>query len=197
VRDQFLFLCFSGLEYADLLALTPDDVQEQDGELCISKKRIKDGVEYTTFLHEDAKRIWKECGGKFHLIQNQTFNRYLKKIGESAGIKKNLTSNVGRHTFATYMLNTHRMQIETLSHMLGHTNMKQTQYYAKLLNSTVVDDNLRVLKANRTPVVKKFSQITVNAKTFTAPNGPCGISVPTLSPTPKKQLSQQVFRRQD
>ena len=199
VRDQFLFLCFTGLEYADLLALTPDDVQEQDGELCIKKKRVKDGVEYTTFLHEDAKRIWKQCGGRFHLIQNQTFNRYLKKIGESAGIKKNLTSNVGRHTFATYMLNTHQMRTETLSLMLGHTNVKQTQYYAKLLNSTVVDENLKVLKAKQKPTEKRFSQITLNTKpSGPSANGPRGFRyADDFSPAPIKHLSSQVFKSAD
>jgi site-specific recombinase XerD len=198
VRDQFLFLCFTGLEYADLLALKPEDVHKEDGELCITKKRVKDNVPYTTFLHEDAKSIWEQCGGVFHLIQNQTFNRYLKKIGEQAKIHKSLTSNVGRHTFATYMLSVHHIQIETLSKMLGHTNIKQTQYYAKLLDSTVINDNLKVLKAKHKPVPKKFSQKTLNTKRSSGPNSPCGYSGPgLLSPAPKRVSSNQFFMGRD
>lgn len=149
VRDLFLFLCFTGLEYADLLALNASDVQKRDGVLFIQKKRVKDGVEYLTFLYEDAKRVWEKYNGHLRVIKLQPFNRYLKEVATLSGITKKLSTLVGRHTFATYLLNEKQMPIESVSKMLGHTNIHQTQHYAKILNSTVFSDNLKHLKEQR------------------------------------------------
>ncbi len=73
------------------------------------------------------------------VLSNQKTNAYLKEIGNICGIKKNLTTHLARHTFATLMLN-NGVPIETVSKMLGHTNLKTTQIYAKVLSSKVSND---------------------------------------------------------
>lgn len=69
-------------------------------------------------------------------MSNQQYNLRLKVIAEAVGIKKNLTSHMGRHTYATMCLNA-GIPIEVLAKMLGHTDIKTTQIYAKLVNKTI------------------------------------------------------------
>lgn len=69
-------------------------------------------------------------------MSNQKINGYLKIIAEMAKITKNLTFHLARHTFATLAL-AHDIPLENVSKMLGHTNTKTTQIYAKVLHTTV------------------------------------------------------------
>ena len=72
-------------------------------------------------------------------LQNHKYNELLKYMGEMLGLQKRLTSHMARHTFATMMLR-HGAKIENVSRMLGHTNITQTQRYAKVLAESVHDD---------------------------------------------------------
>jgi site-specific recombinase XerD len=72
-------------------------------------------------------------------MSNADYNRHLKSLGQMAGIKTRLHSHLARHTFATYMLR-NGVKIENVSKMLGHTNIIQTQRYAKVLAQSVHDD---------------------------------------------------------
>lgn len=72
-------------------------------------------------------------------INNVQYNESLKVIGKALGIKTTLHSHLARHTFATRML-AMGAKIENVSKMLGHTNIKQTQRYAKVLAESVYDD---------------------------------------------------------
>lgn len=73
-------------------------------------------------------------------------NAYLKEIATIAGINKELTFHIARHTFATTITLNHGVPIETVSKMLGHTNIKQTQHYAKLTDKKVSDDMQELIK---------------------------------------------------
>ena len=72
-------------------------------------------------------------------INNADYNKHLKALGQIAGIKTRLHSHLARHTFATWMLR-NGASIENVSKMLGHTNITQTQRYAKVLAQSVHDD---------------------------------------------------------
>jgi site-specific recombinase XerD len=67
-------------------------------------------------------------------------NSYLKEIADSCGIKKNLTFHVARHTFATTITLNNGVPIETVSKMLGHKSLKQTQHYAKIVDLKISED---------------------------------------------------------
>ena len=73
------------------------------------------------------------------VISNQKMNAYLKEIAVLCEINKNLTTHTARHTFATVTLASH-VSIENVSKMLGHTNLKITQHYAKILDNTIMRD---------------------------------------------------------
>lgn len=67
-------------------------------------------------------------------------NSYLKEIGDLCGIDKNLTFHLARHTFATTITLAKGVPIETVSKMLGHTNIQTTQIYARITNSKISND---------------------------------------------------------
>lgn len=140
VRDLALFMAFSGLEYADMCELEPEDFQEKNGLVFIKKKRVKTGVEYISVLYEDAVELREVYGGKIPVISCQKFNFYLKEIQEKAKIEKNLTSIIFRHTYGTYLLQK-GLSLDIVSKMLGHTNQEQTRTYASLLDETVLKAN--------------------------------------------------------
>ncbi len=74
------------------------------------------------------------------VISNQKLNAYLKEIADICGIKKNLTFHLARHTFATTTTLSKGVPIETVSKMLGHTNIETTQIYARITNSKIGSD---------------------------------------------------------
>lgn len=84
-------------------------------------------------------------GTLFPGISNQKLNSYLKEIGDICGIHKNLTFHLARHTFATSVTLSNGVPIETVSKMLGHTSIRTTQIYAKVVEHKVSFD-MDVLK---------------------------------------------------
>tara|TARA_R110000868_G_scaffold400808_1_gene675522 strand:- start:229 stop:702 length:474 start_codon:yes stop_codon:yes gene_type:complete len=85
----------------------------------------------------------KRCqiyGTLFPKISNQKVNAYLKEIAIAAGIQKNITFHMARHTFATTVTMTNGVPIETISKMLGHRKLTTTQIYAKVIEQKVFDD---------------------------------------------------------
>lgn len=142
IRSTFLFMCYSGLEYADMAELIPEDVQTSPkGQLYIKKKRVKTGIEYISILYRDAVEVWNLYDGKLPLVSNAKFNLYLKEIQKAAGIDKNLTTLICRHSYATFLLNECSLPIDIVSKMLGHTNTVQTKTYAKMLDTSVFEAN--------------------------------------------------------
>jgi len=67
-------------------------------------------------------------------------NSYLKEIADSCRITKNLTFHIARHTFATTVTLSNGVPIETVSKMLGHKSLKQTQHYAKIVDLKISED---------------------------------------------------------
>lgn len=136
IRDLFLFQCFTGLAYADMANLTKEDFQFNGNQIFIKKCRVKTGISYLTVLIDEAVEIIKKYDFELPVLSNQKYNSYLKEIADLCGITKPMHTHIGRHTFATYMLNK-GVSIEVVAKMLGHSNIKQTQHYSKLVDKTV------------------------------------------------------------
>lgn len=136
VRDVFLFQCFTGLAYADLLRFDFTKTVENNGRIVLHDLRQKSGEDYYLVLLSPAVDVLKKYDFKLPLLSNQKYNNSLKIVGKLAGLDRNLTSHMGRHTFAVYCLN-NGVPIETLAKMMGHTDIKTTQLYAKIANTTV------------------------------------------------------------
>ena len=150
IRDLFLFSCYTGLSYSDIFALTPDDVQPGiDGEKWIIVNRLKTNERSPIPLLPHAIEIIdryqdypvnNNVGKLLPMKSNQKMNAYLKEIADLCGIKKDLTMHVGRHTFATTITLSNGVPIETVSKMLGHTSIKTTQIYSKVVDTKISVD---------------------------------------------------------
>lgn len=79
-------------------------------------------------------------GTLFPVISNQRMNGYLKEIAEICEISKDLTFHIARHTFATTVTLSNGVPIESVSKMLGHTSIRTTQIYAKVVESKLSED---------------------------------------------------------
>ena len=150
VRDIFIFCCFTGFAYVDVKKLTPDHVVTGiDGGKWINTNRMKTKVKTNIPLLEIPLQIIEQYkndpiavnGGKLlPVLSNQKSNAYLKEIADLCGITKNLTTHLARHTFATTVTLNNGVAIESVSKMLGHTSLKTTQHYAKILDKKVSND---------------------------------------------------------
>ncbi len=148
VRDIFLFACYTGLAYVDLKQLRSDHIiLDVDGTLYIRKPRQKTGQESIIPLLAPAICILKKYSltGNvqdlgWYVSSNQKMNMRLKEIGKQAAITKELHMHLARHTFATTVTLSNGIPLETVSHMLGHASLKQTQHYAKIVAKKVKSD---------------------------------------------------------
>ena len=148
VRDIFIFACYTGLAYTDIKQLKSENiVLDNDHSLYIRKPRQKTGQESIIPLLPPAIRILKKYSltGNlrdlgWYVSSNQKMNKRLKVIAEHAGIHKDLHMHLARHTFATTITLSNGIPLETVSSMLGHASIKQTQHYAKIVANKVKKD---------------------------------------------------------
>lgn len=150
VRDMFVFCCYTGLSYIDVQKLNQDNiVRHIDGGLWIQAERTKTKSKLGIPLLPTAEAILekykdhpKVINGECVLpvLSNQKSNAYLKEIANLCCIKKNLTTHLARHTFATTVTLSNGVPIETVGKMLGHKNLRTTQHYAKIINKKVEYD---------------------------------------------------------
>jgi site-specific recombinase XerD len=155
VRDMYVFSCFTGLPFSDLEKLTPADISTGiDGEKWLIYNRTKTGNRSPVPLLPVPLGIiakYKDYpvnlnkGKLLPLYSNQKVNGYLKEIAALCGIDKTLTFHTARHTFATTVTLTNGVPIETVSKMLGHTSIKTTQIYSKVVDVKISQD-MKVLK---------------------------------------------------
>ena len=134
-RDLFLFQCYTGLAYSDLMAFSFEDCELMDGKYFYHNKRTKTDVDFVLQLLPPAVELLKKYGYKLPRLSNQKYNDYLKAVGAMAGIE-GLHSHMGRATAATMFLSK-GMPINVVSKVLGHTNLRQTQRYARTLSKDV------------------------------------------------------------
>ena len=149
VRDIFIFSCFTGLAYVDVSNLTKKNLVVLDDKLWIMTKRQKTDVPSNILLLDIAHSIIKKYDGVdkngrlLPIMSNQRTNSYLKEIAALCGIEKNLTFHLARHTFATLALSK-GVPVESVSKMLGHTNIKTAQIYARVTNKKIEHDMMQL-----------------------------------------------------
>ena len=138
-RDLFVFQIYTGLSYSDAQAFDINDYRLVGGRWRAIGNRIKTGVAYVSDLLPQAVEVLKRYGMEVPKIGNVQYNESLKDIQKALGIRTRLHSHLARHTFATRALAL-GAKIENVSKMLGHTNTRQTERYAKVLAESVHGD---------------------------------------------------------
>ncbi|MEJ5993393.1 site-specific integrase [Pedobacter sp. Du54] len=157
VKDIFVFCCYTGLAYVDVNSLKQEHITTGiDGSPWITIRRQKTGTSSKLPLlpiplailekYKDHARCITQ-NNVLPVLTNQKMNAYLKEIADVCGIKKNLTFHLARHTFATTVTLNNGVPIETVSKMLGHKSLAQTQHYAKILDGKISSD-MQVLRDN-------------------------------------------------
>lgn len=154
VKDLFVFGCYTGMSYVDIMKLKKDNVLLGiDGNNWIMTERLKTKtpvkipllpvVESLIEKYEDHPRTMFS-GGLMPYLSNQKLNSYLKEIADMCGINKNLTFHMARHTFATTVTLSNGVPIETVSKLLGHTKIVTTQIYARVIERKISEDMQRL-----------------------------------------------------
>ena len=138
-KDIFTFQMYTGLSYSDTMAFDFSQYRQENGKWINTGERIKTGVPFVSSLLPPAVAVLEKYDFKIPQIENHVYNRALKALGVMAQIPIPLHSHLARHTFATWMLR-NGAKIENVSRMLGHTNIRQTQRYAKVLAESVHED---------------------------------------------------------
>lgn len=147
IRDLFVFMNFTALSFVDLKELTTDNIVEVNGEKWIAGKRHKTGVPYQVKLlavplqiieryrdypKENPKSVFGE-------VNYWSVCKKLKPVMKECGIDKPISAHCARHGFATMAL-TNGMPIESVSRVLGHTNIVTTQIYAHITTQKLDND---------------------------------------------------------
>ena len=156
VRDIFVFCCFTALAFIDVQQLSREHlIKDNNGALWIRKARQKTNQMCNIPVLSIPQRILRkyednaECikkGVLLPVISNQRMNAYLKEIADLCGITKRLTTHVARHTAATVVFLANDVSMENVSKILGHSNIRMTQHYAKVLDSSIIRDMEKVEK---------------------------------------------------
>ena len=137
-RDLFVFACHTGAAYCDLMALKKSHlVRDDEGSLWLKFNRQKTGVLCRIKLLPEAIRIIEKYRSNeretlLPFIGYATYQSYLKALRLRAGIAFPFTTHTARHTFATLITLERGVPIETVSKMLGHSNVSMTERYAKV-----------------------------------------------------------------
>jgi len=159
MRDIFVFSCYTGLAYIDVVTIQRKHIlfNKSMGQYFINKKREKTKILATLPLFKPALEILNKYAESWEsypsdspllsVISNQKYNDYLKEVGAFCNLEKSLTSHMARHTFATTVTLENGVSIESVSKMLGHSKLSQTQEYAKVTEIKIEKDT-RQLYAN-------------------------------------------------
>jgi site-specific recombinase XerD len=151
VKDIFLFSCYTGYAPIDACNLTSSNLfTDNNNDLWIRTNRAKTDIRANVPILPPILKIINKYKnqqiGLIPKISNQKMNSYLKEIADLCGINKSLTWYVARHTFATTVTLGNGVRIENVSSMMGHTTIKQTQHYAKILDVNVKEDMSKLMK---------------------------------------------------
>ena len=144
-RDLFIFGCWTGISFIDIKNLTTDNIVDMNGSFWITSKRQKTGVPFQIKLMDVAMQIIKRyepfrTGNRlFDIGSYNMVNRRIKTVAKRCGIEKTVSFHLSRHSFAVLALN-YGMPIESVSKILGHTNITTTQIYAKVTNTKLEND---------------------------------------------------------
>ena len=154
-RDMLLVACYTGTAYIDVTSITNDNLSTDDsGAMWLKYRRGKNGKLCRVKLLPEAIELIEKYRNNerkklFPMIHHPNLRRHMKGLRDLAGIKTDLVYHMGRHTFGSLITLEAGVPIETISKMLGHTNLTPTQLYARVTPKKLFDDMDIFIKATR------------------------------------------------
>ena len=150
-RDLFIFGCWTGISFIDIKNLTEDNICMVNGASWIISKRQKTGMPFQIKLMDIPMQIierymsFRKGSHLFNIGNLDSINKRIKKVAAMCSIKKRVSFHVSRHSWAVLALE-YGMPIESVSKILGHTNITTTQIFAKV-TSTKLDHDISVFES--------------------------------------------------
>ena len=150
-RDVFLFACYTGAAYCDLMALNREHlVRDDEGNLWLKFSRQKTGVLCRVKLLPEALRLLEQLhsDARETLLPYMNYATYLsclKAISLRARLSLPITTHTARHTFATLITLEQGVPIETVSKMLGHSTVRMTERYAEVTPQKLFEEFDRLI----------------------------------------------------
>ena len=154
-RDLFLFACYTGTAYADTVSITRDNLfTDDDGNLWLKYHRKKNEYLARVKLLPEAIALLEKYrdDSRETLLPVQEYSvlrANMKSLRVLAGIKTDIVYHVGRHSFASLITLEEGVPIETISRMLGHTNIQTTQIYARVTPKRLFEDMDKFIEATK------------------------------------------------
>ena len=149
VADVFIFQCLTGIAYSDVQALSVNNLKVINNRTWVFSNRKKTGNEQKLILLKEAISILDKYKDHPHCIKNNVllpvlgnteYNKELKIIQAELGINTKMTTHLARHIFATVVALGNGLAIETLQKALGHSSIKTTQIYGKIIDDKIAFD---------------------------------------------------------
>lgn len=151
-RTYFIFSCLTGLRCSDIIKLKWENVSENEGFTRITFRQQKTSELQYLDLNEQAVALMGERKANSDFIfprlqTEQSINKHIREWARNAGISKHLSFHCARHTFATMLLNLDT-DLFTVSKLLGHSSIRTTQIYAKVLDKSRQEAVQKIPKLN-------------------------------------------------
>ena len=154
-RDLFLFACYTGVSYADVVSITGENLYTDDhGALWLKYRRKKNEHRASVKLLPEALALLEKYRDDtretlFPIIHHPNMKRHMKALAALAGIKDDLCYHQARHSFASLITLEAGVPIETISRMLGHSDISTTQVYARVSPKKLFEDMDRFIEATQ------------------------------------------------
>jgi len=155
VRDLFLFACYTGTAYADAVSVTRDNLYTDDeGCLWLKYRRQKNELRASVKLLQEALALIEKYHDEnrptlFPMIYHPNLRRHMKSLAVLAGVSSTLCYHRARHSFASLITLEAGVPIETISRMLGHSDITTTQVYARVTPKKLFEDMDRYIEATK------------------------------------------------
>ena len=168
VRDAFLFCCYTGLRYSDLLALRSEDIHGGWIRITMQKTRQRVAIPYAKLFEGRCVALLQRYDNTIERITsklptNSQVNSILRDLLSKACINADfrVTFHTSRHTFASLLLE-EGVPVTTVQRMLGHTKVQTTQIYAEVTEQTIEKDVARLASNLKKPMKKKKNKNKIN-----------------------------------
>ena len=155
VRDLFLFACYTGTAYADAVSVTMDNLYTDDeGCLWLKYRRKKNELRASVKLLPEALALIEKYHDDnrptlFPMVYHPNLRRHMKSLAVLAGVSSTLCYHVARHSFASLITLEAGVPIETISRMLGHSDITTTQVYARVTPKKLFEDMDKYIEATK------------------------------------------------
>ena len=154
-RDLFLFACYTGTAYADAVSVTRENLYTDDeGSLWLKYRRKKNELRASVKLLPEALALIEKYHDDnrptlFPMIHHPNLQRHMKSLAVLAGVSGRLCYHQARHSFASLITLEAGVPIETISRMLGHSDITTTQVYARVTPKKLFEDMDKYIEATK------------------------------------------------